>query len=534
MDERHGNDDNHDAPGFPRLSGGAGGGDGGDYDALAELFLGDPELGPAPATATGRRMERPATVIPTQAPVVPPMHERALEGGPAPRHVAEVETGERCVEVVVLGHLPVRASIWVRQYANSVGTALGRPVGLLRIGADASSVELIGPGAERLPLANAEPTANLESAVRSVAGLADRWIVRVDETAEPGLAESACVDEVTILTGSDEAAVVASYRLVKSLAAAWDKAFGAEGGPSLGLAIMGSSGEQALAAGEKLERAAASFLNRPVRVTARVPKVGVSSAATIYRGSEDADAEHVIGLIRAQEPTGLRLAEAEGDALAGLEVAEGVLEEIEDAGDAGVTEPSGEIADDAGVAEEIVFEAEDDDGADFGHDAREDEPEEAAVTPPEQPMIVTRAVTDVTPRRLVPVSDPEPVRASGEVEGAELIEGLGVLESECPYTPGVRLAADGAGRLHLVADDSDGSDEAVRQLTAAGTWATAHLKLLRRAEPSLGEHAGAPVAHLLTNDAKRVRTLLDSEIRVHLVTRVTLGGQSGQVAVALN
>ena len=40
--------------------------------------------------------------------------------------------------------------------------------------------------------------------------------------------------------GSDEAAVVASYRLVKSLAAGWDRAFGEDAGPTLGLAIMGS------------------------------------------------------------------------------------------------------------------------------------------------------------------------------------------------------------------------------------------------------------------------------------------------------
>ncbi len=509
MDERTGNADHHRASGFPRLSGQ--GPDGGEYDALAELFLGDPELGPSPATGGRGLRPEPQRAVPAG--------EVASEGGPAPKHVAEAEPATRCVEAVLLGHLPVRASIWVRQYANAVGTTLNRPVGLVRMASDACSVELIGPGAERVPLEDAHPADSIEEAVRSVSALADRWIIRVDEVDEESLAESSAIEEVTILTGSDEAAVVASYRLVKSLAATWDRAFGTEGGPELGLAIMGASGEQALAAGEKLERAAGSFLNRPVRVTSRVPKVGVSSAATIYRGSDVIDFERVIEAIRSVEPAPLRLTDEAERALDSGELAEDVAP-----AETGVNELD---------EEEFVFEADADDANDTAAaeiDPNEPAatPEETTMTPPEQPMIVTRHVADIAPKRLEPA-----VRATAG-EPASLIDGLGVLESECPYAEGVTLASDELGALHLIADDADGSDEAVRQLTAAATWAAAHGKLLRKAEPSLGAADREPVRHLLTDDAKRVRNLLDTDLKVHLVTEVTLGGQRGRVAVEIN
>ena len=425
--------------GFPRLSGH--GPDGGEYDALAELFLGDPELGPSPAMGgRGLRPETPRSMPPSEV---------ASEGGPAPRHVAEVEPATRCVEAVLLGHLPVRASIWVRQYANAVGTTLNRPVGLVRMSTEGCSVELIGPGAERVPLEDTNPADDIEEAVRSVSALADRWIIRVDELDEESLAESSGIEEATILTGSDEAAVVASYRLVKSLAAAWDRAFGPDGGPELGLAIMGANGEQALAAGEKLERAAGSFLNRPVRVTARVPKVGVSSAATIYRGSDVVDFERVIEAIRSVEPAPLRLTD---EAERALDDAAGPLDEPADA-----IVPEDE-------EEEFVFEAEPEVEEPAATEPREnvDETpiaatEETPMTPPEQPMIVTRPVPDIAPKRI------EPAARSAVPSPASLIEGLCVLESECPYAAGVSLASDELGHLHLIADDADGSDEAVRQ-----------------------------------------------------------------------
>lgn len=545
---------------FPRLSG-----DGGEYDALADLFLGDPELGPRPATVNRARHAPPP--IPTP------------EGGPVPRSTPE-PARPAVVEAVLLGHLPVRASIWVRQYASAVGSSLGRPVGLLRIGPEASSVELVGPGAERLAVSAEEPAEELGEALRRVAGMADRWIIRVEEAAEAGLAECEGVDEVTILTGSDEAAVVASYRLVKSLAAAWDQTFGSEAGPTLGLAIMGSSGEQALAAGEKLERAAAAFLNRPVRVTARVPKIGVSAAATVYRGAEALDARQLIAIIRAEPATPLRLAEdgwqeagAAGETTPSGVVAEEPHAEAAAPVSAVLTPPEPETSD-AGVIGTVESEAFEEIEFDTGtqEDAAPGEPEvgEAAESsmadecepdlsephPPEPdlpepveaaPVIVTRRMDQVVPRRIErPAPQPArtPAPAADSVEASESdaslagLIGLRPIETRCPYAGRVEMAVDGDGWLHLVIEEGRDGAEAVSQLMAAQSWVRAHLSLLLRAEPLLAQptsrEAPEPMLHLLTRSARAARPLLDAEVRLHLVTRVSLGGRTGWVASELN
>lgn len=527
MDERPHDEKRMTPGGFPRLTDA----DGAEYDALTELFLGDPGLAPKPASVGARTGGAPRT---------PPV---ASEGGAAPRVESEPAQGVT-VEAVLLGHLPVRASIWVRQYASSIAAGLGRPVGLLRVGPEVSSVELVGAGSDELA-AGIEPAEALADALRRASGLTDRWIVRVDETAEPGLSECGSVDEVTILTGADEAAVVASYRLVKSLAARWDGSFGAEGGPTLGLAIMGSSGEQALAASEKLERAAEAFLNRPIRVTARVPKIGVSSAATLYRGNEAPETAELLELLKA-EPTPLRIAP---DWRPSEPAEDRTLEDIEF-----------EAAETAGLdaaVEELEIEA----GAAL---AEPETPDEAPVAEGPKPEVVTRPVFDVQPkaiervrvsepvRLLAPAPEPEPVAApapavdAGDAVAAQEREdalaallGMEAIESRCPFAGAVELAADEAGRLHLIASDRDQSGrEATTQLLAAASWARAHLALLLRAEPALAQPTAddphEPTMHLLTDDARSVRAILDADVRVHLVTRVSLGGRTGWVAAELN
>ena len=541
MDQRPHEDKGNVPGGFPRLSES----ESVEYDALTELFLGDAELAPKPASVGARtgRTEPPAR----------PARPVASEGGAAPRAVVGASPESVRVEAVLLGHLPVRASIWVRQYASAVAGGMGRPVGLLRVGPEVSSVELVGPGSGELAAAGGEPAGSLEAALRLAGGLTDRWIVRVDETAEPGLAECGAVDEVTILTGADEAAVVASYRLVKSLAASWDKAFGEDGGPTLGLAIMGASGEQALAASEKLERAAEAFLNRAIRVTARVPKIGVSSAATLYRGNESGGAGELLNLLKGGAEAPLRIVTA--DWRPSETPAEEMLEAIE-------FELDGEQGDEAGVEGTELGEAEPD-GAGV----------ETGGTPePAAPAVVTRAVSDVAGKPIERAMGREPLRmasAAGEVIEAEEAEetaaapsaamgpagdavrahagdasgaallGLTAIESRCPFAGGVELAADGEGRLHLIASERFGGErEAATQLLAASAWARAHLALLLRAEPALSQPTSddphEATMHLLTSDARAVRAILDGEVRVHLVTRVELGGRTGWVASELN
>jgi hypothetical protein len=120
--------------------------------------------------------------------------------------------------------------------------------------------------------------------------------------------------------------------------------------------------------------------------------------------------------------------------------------------------------------------------------------------------------------------------------------GLQPLAARCPHAPGVELACDSSGVLHLLAQAEESSghlpaeDRALSQLTACSAWASAHLSLLALTAPAvrLLTAGSRPVLHLATRNAAAVRRLLDADLRIHLVTTVEVEGRSGMVCVPLN
>ena len=156
---------------------------------------------------------------------------------------------------------------------------------------------------------------------------------------------------------------------------------------------------------------------------------------------------------------------------------------------------------------------------------------------------VARARAEEPAAKAGACTEPEPVGAL-----ALLLEGLRPVSVLCPYAPGVELALDPAGGLHLLVrtepeDGEDSEQRALSQLLVAGSWVEAHAMLLG---PALAQ-AGAPAAfarpmhesckpalHLFTDRPKRSRRLLETDVRVHLLARVSIGGQSGWYCTELN
>lgn len=500
-----------------------GGGAGDDYDALAELFLGDagwsgepdeagPTRGPAvPAQHTlheaGHREAPPAHDGRLQE----RMDEMALtarasadEGGPVLRASSTPAESRPIVELLVLGHLPVRASVWVKQYAASVSEDLGRGVGLVRSAPSGSSIELVG--ANDLGGARLGEASHVRAAMGDLAAHADRWIIRGEETAEAWLVEQPTVDRVTVLSGADEAAVVASYRLIKQLNASWDRVFGEGQGPELALAVLGASEGEAEAASDKLLRAAEAFLTRPlVRASVR-GKVGACPSTAVYRSNGALDWSQV-------------------------------LPERESAHDDAEAWPSLRltIADDAPVADDIA-------------EPVVIEPVAVEATPGTVDRVPIAPAAEPT---LEPTAEPvaEPAGAARTAPmtqalgiGREVLPGLTVLESKCPYATGVMLACDEQGRLHLVADRGGETPKAgVDALVEAEGWVRAHLALLVRAEPGLAMPSSEPSddacgLHLVVDSgtARSVRgLLLDDRVNVHVRTAVVVDGRMIEVTTAL-
>lgn len=484
-----------------------------EHDALAELFLGDAPFAPKPMLTPetrARDAERPE-----------PAGERAGERPPTPEPGAgrgrfdgnavraeraeshgEAVSDERPVtELVILGHLPVRASLWVRHYACLSARKRSETVALVRAAGGSVSIDVI-TGREA---AEIEPVGSIEDGVTIARAASTRVILRVDETVEPELLEREGVDEVTILTGADEAAVVASYRLIKTLVAGLDDRLDPEAAPLVRVAVMGNPGPEIAAACAKIERACRAFLDRPVEILDASGRIDATGTVTVCRTDAPGATDELLGALLdrpaepAPAPTPLRLTEEHDGP-----------DETEDASG----DEAGTRADTGPMPEVVVLPGA---GSHAARSAGERVPAEAPAS--------DRIVEPKFRLR-------EPL--------ACLVEGLEPIEARCPGAPGVELARDRSGRLHALSTDDRGSGDAVASLLAASAWARANLSLLIRAEAGIAIPAPDPyeecdaVLHLLARRPSAARGVLDTPVRVYALASVVVDGEEIMVATPIN
>ena len=455
------------------------GSDADELDALAELFLG----GDAPPAG---RDESPT---------------RRRDG-------TQRASRRPAIEALLLGHLPVRAGMWVRPYAAGRLASAGEPVALLRRGDGRTTLDLLG-------VRGAPPAeGDLDAAITTAAEHARRWIVRVDSDEERALLDADGVTRVTVLSGADEAALVASYRLLKSLAARIDES--GDDGPALRVAIMGAGETETRRSVEKIRRAATAFLGREIEVVAGPSRVCQVLSSPVFHGPDSQPIGTIVRQIGALEhnPASRGVDRTQHSSRAERRTERAPSRPLRLAGSAFEARPA------AGPRPGTE-----------GGPARELTPAEA--TPAARP--------EPAPRR-TPGSNPpgrwvrEP-RGLAEIDTAVLVErpgtlaalvpGLISLETKCPAAPGLELAADERGRLHLLTlgATSAACGDALRDLLVGEAWIRDHLPLLLRAERSLAtpdpdRHAPAHIAHVLTGDASSAAKLVPTRLRVHLLTRV--------------
>ncbi len=474
--------------------------DDGEYDALADLFLGESELAPEPFSSTGTDATEPAraeqppvrlarTTVEVHTSEAPPkraetttrpVEHQAEQAVTRVEHAIEtrfetgIETGigtVPCIEAVLLGHLPVRASLWVRQYACSAARRKNEIVALVRAAAGSTSVDLIA--ADRT--IETRECATLHDALAAVDNIADRVILRVDETTEPELLDRDEIDEITILTGADETAIVASYRLIKTLTSVWD-ADEIIGTPHLRLAVMGATGQQVADASAKLSRAVDAFLDRPIEIIDAAGRIDATATTNIYR---DSFAHEVSSILDELIEIGC-----------GVPALDQQLQTVP-------SEPEATIAK---VALEIPAEV---------------RPTTEQLTEP--------------PMKVAPPAESDGLAA--------LIEGLTALETRCPFALDVELCIDSNGALHLVGDDDHRAP--MGQLETVRAWVRAHLPLILRAEPNLAmpssnDRDSDIQLHLISSDPSTMRGLIDSPINLYALAHVKVGSDSVRAATRIN
>jgi hypothetical protein len=363
-----------------------------------------------------------------------------------------------------------------------------------------------------------EACTTLEAALRRAAAVARYWIIRVDEVSEASLAEASGLDTITVLTGADDAAVVACYRALKALAFDTSAAQGEdENAPELAVAIMGATEREADDAERKLRQTSRAFLGRPDLAAARLPRMMPIQSSTLFRGHCHEPAPVFIAAVRSaatepqtlpdfppRPPSSTKRPEP-GYSAPPQDHAHSFLEHAGPV-DAVTNHPSADEAFGTGCTSSSAVRATSSGRASGFAPARS-----SGFAPHEDLW---------TEEQDSPL--PSPIA---------LIGGLDALGFGCPFAPGVELAVDAQGGLHLIVLDSD-ERNVVGDLMATRAWTLSHASLLAAAEPRIALPVMTTL-HLMTDRPAMARGLLDTEVRVHLLAYANIS-TGGWVARSLN
>jgi len=388
-----------------------------------------------------------------------------------------VDRDGRCttVELVVVGHPPVRAGLWLTPYADARARE-GGPTALLRLDSDEPSIQILQPP-EALVKMSAGPAGY--STIRDAVGDLARagvgmWVVRPASDVAPSELLEAGADRITILSSADEAAIVGAYQRLKDLVEAAEQSGVAL--PSLGLAVLGADRQAAQRMRQRLNRTTSTFLEIQLPLVACVQRMDAA--------------------IRAEDFP--RLADEPAPSLAS------VLGWIRDASLS--AQP---------LAASRVSTIEPDRG---GNQCRR----------PSSVKIAPKPSVEVEPKD--PDSSTEPDAHGAPITLARYVPGLTPLPVRCPGHERLELGVDSAGRLHVLAREAQ-----LRDLYAVEAWANAHRELIARAcTDQWIDTTAIPVRHVFTDEPASLADLHGCELRLHVLAPVTVAGRRGWYAAPLN
>ncbi len=463
------------------------------------------------------------------------------------------------IAVAVAGHLPVSAGLWLSQLADRLARDQG-PTGLVRFVAGQVHIEVFRAGTGH----DVGDPLDLHDALRAATSLAQRWIVVPEASVSSADVLRAADEGLMLLTGADEAAVVAAYRLLKDLA---EEAM-VEGRPlpPISVGVLGAGDVAVASAMMKLHRTADAFLSVDLPLAITMPRMEPleSSLRIMLPAPRTVAFEDVPDLLRRFVAERGGFGVAGGGASTRPEAPStawpfAMPPEAGDtrAGPAGAEPPaeidSPEIQTTPAAASGAVPDT-------VGSRDDEIEAPEATAEVHSNPDALRRLVAgrsgpwssmggrnEVRTGEQVPVeaakltpqasgasADPPPLHA--ELDAAEdhepllaRFEELTPLPVGCPYHPKVELGVDGAGRLHLVA-----SHHRLAEVEATAAWVGDHAAMLRLACPGIAASGADAIVDLVTDRPSEVLPLQHSRIRLHLVARITLGGEAGWLRLPLN
>lgn len=470
------------------------------FDDLADLFL--TEHDNAPLAHAGAAIEESNAHARRLAPTPFPTDSAAgldpAEARFAPRG------GKASLVAVAVVNLPVISGPWIDQAAALLAAQRG-PTALIRHRGGKASLDLIA-GREAQDAAAAALDGSIEgfdAAVQRCRRVVSLWMVEVRLCPDAPAVDLSAYDELVLLTGADEAAIVAAFHQIKRL------------GPippsvRLRLIVAGSEESAAHLAAERINQACLHSLNHGIEVCGVMARM--QPIPMRHLGRFD-----IAGGLDA------RLAEALNSPAPGCDQASAQPVSTETAGGADHL-PAARVA-----LRPRLGPAPSMDGAAQRPASNRAAPRAMADEPPAARAVRAEDEAPHSPREQVaaprpPINGRRERNADGAANSAaslvDLVEGLKAMRLECPRAPGVEFAFDAHGALHALIEDT--SDDSLARLYVAIAWAGEHQALLAQLNPFLASAAasGPPVtAHLFTSRPRERRHLADGPWRVHILVR---------------
>ncbi len=435
------------------------------------------------------------------------------------------------IEVLLIGHLPVRAALWAPQYAQRIASEQ-EPVALLTLDATGRpTIEFYSADASlqrTLMSAHPDQPETLRSIIHRATPHIKRWMILPPPGSAGDAALLPIVDRVTILTGADEVATVNAYTRLKELhtaAADPSETPGSPGTPDtpgtpgtpetphtvdhleFAIAFLGSAADRAHEAGERLERALSLHLGLSLAPRIIIPRIEpldtVLRRSPHYTPGDDCTPSigEVIEWIHDPEPVANTDAlETEASTATPPRTMPPVIETIR------LQPRIHHHSSEQPVGRVHPLRA-----------AVESPPEVAPEVAPESPPEAAPAVDQAQPR------DPATSLAA-------FIRGLSGLGIPCPESARVEVASADDGAIHLVAREGD-----LASLARAEAWAKKNANLIAMAFPNRTiDPAGRVVRHLVTDTPARFADLYDSDYRLHIIAPVDVDGHRGWYSAPLN
>lgn len=454
------------------------------------------------------------------------------------------------IELLLLAHLPVNAAAWAVQYVRDVSSRAGEPVAYIRLQSGCACVELVG-SRDNAAASSIGECLSFDAAITEAAKHAARWVIRVDNTNEHTAAAARDIDELTLLTASDDAAIVAGYQSLKRLGQATTAV------SAINVVIVAADEFRGQAAADRILEAAGSFLDRDINTRVCPAKIATFRAPTLlYSGKADTGPTDLPAIIRAAIENTTTTTKSTAPA-AQQSQASTTPQTLQ-------TPPRFTLKSRRGSVRTATLRhaAESTQAPIFRpHLHRTTETPAIATTPiPLQPTPTPQVAEKTTTKTTAPPTATRTTQPTTRTPAAKatttpqaappppplerLAGDLRPCNYTCPFTPQIKLARDDSGRLHALAaaDNTSQLGHALHDLLTISAWADTHKAILSALESETSNqnnntnaNTEPTVAHIFTTDPRIVARLLDSpHLKLHALARVSTDRGPAWCAMDLN